>query len=315
MKYKIRVPDVLGTKLANIELSSFSFMFEYLHEETFEYKRLEQRNFIDSTYCYHDKDGFWDDTLSDVYFSLEFECHDLAKAFANLSEIGLGIGLRWDCTSTKVSQVISLELENNRYVINRLPLLGAKEEITFFLFVYVKECSNEQLALFQEPRLLPPVGTYIKNLKKWKVQLNGTAKPFPVVYDVLEDSSLLWKLECEYEDPFCDSFYDAVRIVLNMDSPSIDLVTHESRSSFCLQAYVEVLAEALCILITKLKYSSSHEDWARMCNSSEGSVNSIASFIYYYRNTLEWQLDNPVVLSEQIRWFLLNELEERCEEH
>lgn len=214
----------------------------------------------------------------------------------------LGLALMWTSADSKQRGVIPIgEIENSQkdidmnlnYEFSEAQLRG---NVEFTTVIYLK---NAGTPLWNEEHLANEYGCLLGELDKFVIKLDGNGSVFPM-YEVNEPSQPLWYIKCDWDDPTYEQFSECVSIYINVAHKNYKYLDKTKRT-FDEQLLKEIMSSALIVIINKLKEQENYWDATTMGDDLENG--SVSEAIYYFINTLEWDVSNPEAMSLSIRKF------------
>ena len=227
-----------------------------------------------------------------------FGCSGIACSTASI-----GIAILWTSSDSRQRGVIQVgeftKKDDDKefdieYVFEKGTLRGSIFLKTIFFIKSVgRPLSNETF-------LANTYGCILGELDTIEVILDGNGSVFPIMNEE-NGSGPLWRIICDWIDPTEDKFDDCVRIMLNTQHKFYRLIEEENGNTLL----IEIIANAMTILISKLQNSSF---WNNAVSGTGFSAGSICDAVNYFVNTLEWDPSTPEKLSETIRTSLEGKL-------
>ncbi|MEG0720149.1 MAG: hypothetical protein RR446_00045 [Lachnospiraceae bacterium] len=214
----------------------------------------------------------------------------------------LGLALMWTSSDSKQRGVIPIgDIENSsrdlEFLLNRefaeAQLRGIVE---FSTVIYLKSAGTP---LWDEGHLANDYGCLLGELDKFIIKLDGDGSVFPM-YEINEPGQPLWYVKCEWDDPTYDQFSESVSININTAHKSYKYLDKTKRT-FDDQLLKEIMSSALILIITKLKEQNNY--WDATTTGEELQRGSVSEAIYYFINSLEWDVSSPEGMSLSIRKF------------
>lgn len=179
------------------------------------------------------------------------------------------------------------------YTFQKAQLRG---EVTLSTVVYVAKVGRINEG---EEHLANHNGYILGELDSFIIKLDGTGSMFPV-FEVMEKGQPLWYVKCDWIDPTIDSFSDYVSINLNKAHKNYKFID-QSQKTFNSQLLVEIIASAISIIVEKVRSESAY--WEQILNNESLERGSVGQVIYYFAETLEWDLSSPETVSLCARKF------------
>lgn len=193
-------------------------------------------------------------------------------------------------TSDLMNRPVMMHLD---YEFDKAELRGMVE---FDTILYVADAGHPAVG---EEYMANVPGMILGTLDRYQIQLDGNGSTFPI-YEVEEPGQPLWYISCTWDDPTYDLFSEAVSIYINKAHKNYKYLDHTKRS-FDPQLMCEIMAEALNIIISKLKMDP--EAWNNIINGTEIQAGSVAEAVNYFITTLEWDVTSPEATSVSIHKF------------
>ncbi|WP_242841987.1 hypothetical protein [Lachnospira multipara] len=293
--------------LKKIRFQCYPYRFYYIRDEQ-EYELnsepIDGSNFV---FKLEDSDGIW--TPDDYCFGLKrrytlrtYQCLFGEEGVA-CNNATLGLAVVWTSGDSKQRGVITvgeitnsqkdLEFELN-YEFKEAQLRG---EVEFTTIIYIKSAGTP---LGREEHLANEYGCILGELDKFTIMLDGNGSMFPM-YEVYEPSQPLWYAKCEWDDPTYESFNECVSVFINKAHKNYKYLDKTKRT-FDEQLLKEIIASALMLVITKLKQEDDY--WEESLIGNDLKRGSVSEAVYYFVNTLEWDVSSMETLSLSIRKFL-----------
>lgn len=299
-------PTINEDLLGKIRFQTSMYDFYYVRDDWEYALRAEAIDDSVTVYKIVDDEGIW---IPDDYnlcirrrYSLRtYQCLFGENGIACKNAI-LGLALMWTSADSKQRGVIPIgDIENSQkdleltlnYEFSEAQLRG---NVEFTTVVYLKRAGTP---LWNEEHLANEYGCLLGDLDKFIIKLDGTGSVFPV-YEVNEPSQPLWYVKCDWDDPSYDLFSECVSININTAHKNYKYLD-KTKHTFNEQLLKEVMASALILIITKLKEQENY--WEMTTIGDDLQSGSVSEAIYYFINTLEWDVSTPEAMSLSIRKF------------
>lgn len=269
-----------------------------------EYKIANQKYITLST-----KNNHWDPINYDLYMNV---CLDYENGSILYGENGIcpldgeiSICLEWYSQKSKKRGIIFptkkndfLKKNNDKNKINFICAFEKNVflndvEINILIFNSKKSNNVKQSENF----LNNEEGVVLGTLDNKTLFMTGTGSLFPIYIKSLQNNKL-WELQIECNEPENDKFSDCVKLILNADHKDYPLLDVTSKK-YCDRLIFEIISNAVTVIICYLKENKMLEDLSRPC--SDGSI---LSFIKYYKDNLELNIDNVASISDSLRNYL-----------
>ena len=142
-------------------------------------------------------------------------------------------------------------------------------------------------------------GTILGVIESCELFIDGNGSIFPISTVYEPDKPLWWVYFDSACDPMNDNFDEEnVELLLNSAHPNYNSLKIESSMKESL-LLTEILASAMVIIIDSAKDNLGAE-WDSLLESKEFTTGSIAEALYYFKNKLLWDLEEPASLSVSI---------------
>lgn len=299
-------PIINDELLGKIRFQASPYQMYYIREDQEYYLRTEE---VESSVTVHkviDEEGIWspDDyslCVKRSYSLRTYQCLFGENGIA-CKNATLGLALMWTSADSKQRGVIPIgDIENSskdldltlNYEFSLAQLRGLVE---FTTVIYIK---NAGTPLWDEGHLANEYGCLLGELDKFIIKLDGTGSVFPM-YEVSEPGQPLWYVKCDWDDPTYEQFAECVSININTAHKNYKYLDKTKRT-YDEQLLKEVMASALILVITKLREQDNY--WDATMVGDDLQIGSVSEAIYYFINTLEWDVSTPEALSLSIRKF------------
>lgn len=306
MATNISLFPVLNTEiLEEIKLNKY--------HETCYYNREGQSFLLDkeqieaNTYKLVDPIGLWTPDDYNIGISMKYTLNNYDCLFGEFgvacNNATIGLALIWKSADSKQRGAVQFgEVRKGLDEINielkqeflKAQLRGSVE-ITILMYIKgtgLPECNEEHLA--------NEYGCTLGELETFIIQLDGNGTMFPM-YESYEPGLPLWYIKCDWIDPTCDLFEDVIGIHINTAHKNYKYID-KTKNTYNEQLLKEVMSGAITLMISKLR-----EDrvfWEVTTKGENLEPGSVSQAIYYFINTLEWDLSTQDTMSISIRKFL-----------
>lgn len=300
-------PIITDELLSKIRFQASPYELYYVRDDQEYNLRVEEVDGSTTVYKVIDDEGIWspDDyqlCIRRKYSIRTYQCLFGINGVA-CSNAKLGIALMWTSSDSKQRGVIpvgiiensqrDLELELN-FEFGEAQLRG---NVEFSTIIYIKEAGTP---LWGEEYLANQYGCILGELEnKFVIRLDGVGSVFPM-YEIHEIGQPLWYVRCDWDDPTYDLFSDCVAININTAHRNYKYLDKTKRT-FDEQLLKEIMASALCTIITKLKEQENY--WDATTTGEDLQSGSVSEAVNYFINTLEWDVSEPETMSLSIRKF------------
>lgn len=292
-------------KKIRFQKSKFYFYYKDKNNQEHELKD-EPIEAQSSIYCIKDENGVW--TQDDYNFCLRrryclrtFQCLFGAEGVVCKSA-KLGLAMIWTSSDSKQRGVIQIGSFGN--TDNILDAVAEKEfdvaqlrgEVDFSTVLYIAEAGIPEM---DEIHLANTNGYVLGELENYVVKLDGNGSTFPV-FEVSEPGQPLWYVKCDWIDPTADSFSDCVSINLNTAHKNYRYINRNEKV-FNPQLLSEIMASAIAIIVEKVRLQPAF--WDQIMGNDSLEQGSVGQALYYFMETLEWDLSTPESVSLSVRKF------------
>lgn len=292
-------------KKIRFQKSKFYFYYKDKNNQEHELKD-EPIEAQSSIYCIKDENGVW--TQDDYNFCLRrryclrtFQCLFGAEGVVCKSA-KLGLAMIWTSADSKQRGVIQIGSFSNTDDI--LDAVAEKEfdvaqlrgEVDFSTVLYIAEAGTPEM---DEIHLANTKGYVLGELENYVVKLDGNGSTFPV-FEVSEPGQPLWYVKCDWIDPTADSFSECVSINLNTAHKNYRYINRNEKV-FNTQLLSEIMASAIAIIVEKVRLQPAF--WDQIMGNDSLEHGSVGQALYYFMETLEWDLSTPESVSLSVRKF------------
>lgn len=255
-----------------------------------------------------DENGIWNPDEYNFNFKREYALRSFSCLFGKdglvCRNAEIGLAIMWTSKSSKLRGVIEVgTIYNNQVdeilfsVEKSFDVAMLRGQINLKTIIYVKKSGNPNL---KEEHLANTEGYILGVLDEDTIVLDGNGSLFPI-FEVYEPNQPLWYVRCDWDDPTSDLFAENVSININKAHNSfIKYLDPSKKAYYNEQLLKEVMASALMIIIYKLRDS---EYWNQTVSGEDFDKGSVSEAVYYFINTLQWDISSPERLSLSIREF------------
>lgn len=291
-------------KRVRFQRSKFSFFYTDKNEEEHELKD-EPIEAMSSIYLIKDDEGEWDQDKHDFglrrkYCLRTFQCLFGTSGIV-CQNATLGIAIVWTSSDSKQRGVIPIgNFKKDDEILdvsveklfNKAQLRG---QVDFTTVIYIAEVGTPTE---DEYHLANTNGYLLGDLETYTIKLDGNGSTFPV-FEVSEPTQPLWYVKCDWIDPTLDSFADCVSINLNTAHKNYKYIDR-GQNIFNGQLLSEIMASGISIIIEKLRPSGF---WDQIIGNDHLEDGSVGQAVFYFFDTLEWDLSTPEAVSLSARKF------------
>lgn len=177
----------------------------------------------------------------------------------------------------------------------QMPKNFYRDKISLRLVLYVRSSGTPD----EDEQILANLpGTVLGNIDEIAVYLDGTGSLFPVKKES-DPTRPLWRVECDWADPFNDLFTEEnVCVIFNQAHPNYGMLKIENGMNGS-PFLADVIASALHIIITKTIDSVGSVE--ALENVDGACPGSILDAVHYFITTFGWDPHSPERLAETIR--------------
>ena len=286
------------------------FSFYFIDEKNLKHDLLLKTDDYGSFIDYiTDISGKWNPDYYGLSLRLSISLMTFQCLFGNNGIAGkhakIGLAVQWMSNDSKqrgVFRIVEFGCNDisplRREVEFSFPKGLLRGKICFKIIMYLAQAGELES---NEYHLINTPGHLLGELEKKEIIIDGTGSDFPIYND--ENSSPsdpLWTLVYECDDPTENLFSDSVKILLNKAHRNYDFINKESKS-FNGQLLAEIIASALTIIIDEVRKNKS--DWQLIMDGSNLADGSVGQAIFYFKNTLKWEMDTSRNTSLSARRF------------
>lgn len=250
-----------------------------------------------------DNDGMWNPDDYNLIVRRSGQIMNTSFLFGEngiaCSNAVLGVAFLWESSDSKQRGAVEAgeihpgdnmsEFRIN-YEFRRAQLRG---RVNFRTILYLKQAGTPHSG---EKHLANMYGCILGEIDRYTLLIDGNGSVFPI-YEVSEPGAPLWYVKCEWDDPTSDQFSDTVSVILNKAHPGYKYLD-KTRKTFDPELMKEVIAESLLIIISNLKEDRGY--WEDTVNGQSLERGSVSEAVYYFVNTLGWQVSSPEAVSISI---------------
>lgn len=300
-------PSLTDELLKKIRFQKQKYSFFYTDEDGKEHVLIDEPvEAYSSVYCIKDDDGIWTPDGYNLGFKRRyclrtFQCL-FGEAGIACRDAKLGLAIVWTSSESRQRGVISagtfamedkiLDIEVEK-IFERGELRG---EVDFTTVLYLAQNGHPSE---NEKHFANTSGYILGELEKYTIKLDGNNSVFPV-FEVSEPGQPLWYVKCEWIDPTEDSFADCVSVNLNTAHRNYKYIDR-ARKTFMASFLAEIMASAIGIIIEKVRSQTGY--WDQIMDNDDLVEGSVGQAIFYFADTLEWDLSSPESVSLCARKF------------
>lgn len=308
MANKILLYPTLTDELMNkirFQKQRYKFYYTDKNEDEFELvdEPVEAFSIVNTI---KDENGIWTQDDYNIAFRRKYCLRTFNCLFGEngivCHDSKLGLAIQWTSSDShqrgiiKVGEfgadetIIEVEAEKE---FKKAQLRG---EVTLTTVLYI---SQEGHPNGNEKHLANTEGFILGELDNYVLKLDGSSSVFPV-FEVSEPGQPLWYIKCDWLDPTVDLFSECISINLNTAHKNYVYIDR-NENSFVSQLLVEIMSSAVTQIIEKVRLEQGY--WEQIMQGEDLESGSIGQAIYYFMNTLEWDLTSPDSISLSARKF------------
>lgn len=300
-------PSLDEEMISRIRFQKQKFNFYYTDKNDDEYELVDEPiEATSSINAIKDENGVWTQDDNNLCFRRKYCLRTFQCLFGEdgiaCSDATLGLGIQWTSPDSKQRGVIPvgtftaddkiLEVEADKK-FGKAQLRG---EVNFSTILYIAKAGKP---LENELHLANTEGYVLGELDSYTIKLDGSSSSFPI-YEVSEPGQPLWHIKCDWDDPTADALSDCVSINFNTAHKNYSYLNREDKN-FDSQLLSEIMASAITVLIEKLRLDTGY--WEQIMQGDNLENGSVGQAIYYFMETLEWDLSSPEATSLSARKF------------
>ena len=300
-------PSLNEDHLNKIRFQKTKYMFFYTDKEGEEHELSDEPvEALSSIYCIKDEHGDWNQDKHNIGFRRKYCLRTFQTLFGEdgiaCENATLGIAIVWTSSDSKQRGVIpvgTFKVNDKMMEAKVEQLFGEAQlrgqvDLTTVIYIASAGIPDEN-----EEHLANSNGYILGKLETFTVKLDGRGSSFPI-FEVAEHGQPLWYVKCDWIDPTTDSLADSVSINLNTAHKSYKYIDRK-QNTFNGQLLAEVMSSAISIIVEKIRLQSVY--WDQIMNNDNLEEGSVGQAIYYFSETLEWDLSTPESVSVSTRKF------------
>lgn len=299
-------PSLSEEMFKKVRFQKTKYSFFFTDRDGFE-KELQDEpvEALSSIYCIKDESGAWDQDKSDFGFRRKYYLGTFQCLFGPYgvvcTDATIGMAIVWKSSDSKQRGVVPVGkfTYNDRVfdvsVEKSFGKAQLRGQVDLTTVLYIAEAGNQNE---DEHHLANTVGYILGELETFSLRLDGNGSTFPV-FEVAEPGQPLWYVKCDWIDPTIDSFSECVSINLNTSHKNYKYIDR-TQSTFNGQLLTEIMAAAISIIVEKLRPSAY---WDQIISNDTLEEGSVGQAVYYFTETLGWDLSSPEAVSLSARKF------------
>lgn len=300
-------PSLNDDLISKIRFQKKKFNFFYTDKNDEEYDLVDEPiEAMSSINVIKDENGVWTQDDNNLCFRRKYCLRTFQCLFGEngivCSNAKLGIGIQWTSPDSKQRGVVPIgtfSVEDQIIEVEAEKFFGKAQlrgEVNFSTVLYIAE---EGVPTEDEMHLANTVGYILGELDSYTIKLDGSSSTFPI-FEVYEPGQPLWYIKCDWLDPTVDSMADSVSINLNTAHKNYAYINRDEKT-FDSQLLSEIMASAITLLIEKVRLETGA--WEQVMQGDGLEQGSVGQAIYYFMETLEWDLSSPESVSLCARKF------------
>lgn len=256
-----------------------------------------------------DERGLWTPDTHNLGIRRTLDCISCKNLFGvngiACVDATIGVAILWTSAHSRQRNTIHVgELRNSlepqhleiEYLFEKAVFRGSVE---FNTILYIKKASPNPTD--DEKFLANKKGFMLGEIEdKFILQFDGSGSMFPI-YEEIRPGEPLWRTQCQYEDVLYSMFNESIKIFLNKAHPAYQYIDKTSKK-YNQYLLLEVMSSALTTIILQIK--DDDVAWSDIEQGKDSIAGSLAEAISYFRNKLEWKMNDAQALSLSIREFL-----------
>lgn len=297
-------PTLTDGLLGRIRFQKTKYSFFYSDKDGEEYELSDEPVEALSSICYiKDENGIWTQDDYNIGFRRRyclrtFQCLFGPEGIACRNGT-LGLAIIWTSSDSKQRGVIPVgtfsvsdqifEAVAEKH-FGRAQLRG---EVKLSTVLYLANAGSPE---DDELHLADKNGYILGELENYTIRLDGSGSAFPI-FEISEPGQPLWYVKCDWVDPTVDALSDCVSINLNTSHKNYKFIDRKQKY-FNEQLLSEIMASAVSVIVETARLSGFWDSIMGNDNLEQGSVGQA---IFYFHETLEWDLSSPESVSLSAR--------------
>lgn len=261
-------------------------------------------------YVLKDESGdYWNAGLYNLKVSREIVIDNASQLYGNgikavaCHDAKIGLAVAWYSPSSGRRGILCHSFISNQDERQNIDINGEfqkstlRGKIIFSVILYLASPGNPDK---NEMFFANEAGIILGELERITIYIDGDAPMFPIVFCDLGDAPL-WQLVTMFDNPETDDFSSNVILQINTNNPESDSLDKRKKDSYNAALMKEVVAGAMTLLTETVR--SMDETFSCLDNTQPGGE-TVANVIEYFKNTLGWNLESPLTVSESARLYL-----------
>ena len=300
-------PSLNEDFISRIRFQKQRINFYYTDKDDEEYELIDEPiEALSSVYCIKDENGVWTQDDNNLCFRRKYCLRTFQCLFGEngiaCADAKLGIAIQWTSSDSRQRGVIRIgEFGINDSILEaeaekRFGKAQLRGIVNFTTVLYIAKAGmpNEN-----EKHLANTDGYILGELDSFTIKLDGSSSTFPV-FEVSEPGQPLWFVKCDWIDPTTDLFSESVSINLNTAHKNYAYIDR-TQKQYDSQLLAEVMASAITLIVEKVRFE--HGYWDQIMAGEDLEQGSVGQAIYYFKETLDWDLSTPESVSLYARKF------------
>lgn len=247
----------------------------------------------------------WNPDVDNFGVSAKYEIKNPMMAFGSngfvCKDATLGTALIWKSQDSKQRGVVAINeftSESKNLIVDihhTFPKAMFRGRLAMDIVVYLKEAGHPKDS---EEHFSNLEGTVFGTIDSANVLFDGVGAIFQF-NEVAETGGLLWSVNCDFEDPLTDSFFESIEITINPLHPNYRFIDRNSpeRNPEMLR---EILSGAMTIVAMYIRNHCSNQEWISIL-SGKVERGSVGDLMHYMVKKLNVETESPELCSESIR--------------
>ena len=290
-------PSLNDELLSRIRFQIHKYSFFYTDKDDEEYELIDEPVESGSSInAIKDEKGLWTQDDNNLCFRRKYCLRTFQCLFGEngvaCSDAILGLGIQWTSSDSRQRGVIRLGKFNSsdKILEGEAEMKFAKAqlrgEVNFSTILYLAHAGNPSE---NELHLANTEGYVLGELDSYTIKLDGSSSSFPI-YEVSEPDQPLWYIKCDWLDPTVDALSDCLSININTAHKNYSYINRDEKN-FDKQLLSEIMASAITLFIEKLRLETGY--WDQIMQGENLENGSIGQAVYYFMETLGWDLSSP----------------------
>lgn len=255
-------------------------------------------------------DDFWNPELNNLKVSRQIRVRHARRLYGSgttpvaCHDAKIGLAVAWYSPSSGRRNILGRrEIQNSDeeqviQISGEFPRASLRGRIDFSVLLYLAKSGHP----YQDKSYLAnESGTILGEMEKITIYIDGDAAMFPITFSSLGKDQPLWSLETNFDNPETEEFSSSVLLVVNSDNPEAEFLDKRKKDVYNSFLMKEIVASAMVLLVETIR---EYDDQFSFLDDVEPGGSTVANVIYYFKNTLGWDLETPQSVSVSARNFL-----------